>query len=148
MLWVGVRRRASCGESESRETADNSVFLRLSERASSEENLRDGSERIPESELVPLADHSVHGASGDLPETDPRNQPHQRSVFNVRPSTLAVKLQANSNRGKRNLVTFNPEVTIHLIPYEDRSSEWMQCAINRAHFRRRVQLFEELFTAL
>ena len=26
--------------------------------------------------------------------------------------------------------------------------EWMQCAIDRAHFQRRVQLLEELFTAL
>ena len=53
-------------ESECRETADNSVFLGLSERASMEENLRDVSERIPKSELVPLANHSVHGASSDL----------------------------------------------------------------------------------
>ena len=103
--------------------------------------MRDVSERIPESELVPLANHSVHGASGDLPETDPRNQSYQLSVFDFRPSTIAVR--GNSNRGERNFVTFNPEVTIHLIPYEDRSSEWMQCAINRAHFQRRVQLFEE-----
>ena len=67
-------------------------------------------------------------------------------MLNVRPSKLAVR--GDSNRGKRNLVTFNPEVTIHLIPYEDRSSEWMQCAIDRAHFQRRVQLLEERFTAL
>ena len=134
------------GESECRKTADNSVFLGLSERASSEENLRDVSERIPKSELVPLANHSVHGASSDLPEINPRDQSYQRSVLNVRPSMLAVR--GDSNRGKRNLVTFNPEVTIHLIPYEDRSSEWMQCAIDRAHFQRRVQLLEELFTAL
>ena len=134
------------GRSESWETADNSVFLGLGEGTSSEENLRDVSERVPESRMVPLANDSVHGASGDLPETDPRDKSHQRSVFNVRPSTLAVR--GKSNRGKRNFVTFNPEIVVHLIPYEDRSSEWMQYAIDRAHFRRRIQLFEELFTSL
>ena len=49
---------------------------------------------------------------------------------------------------KKNNVTFNPEVIIHLIPYEDMRSEWMQCAINICNFQRRIQLFEELFTAL
>ena len=136
----------SSGESKCGKTVSDSVFLGISERASSKENLRDESERIPKSELVPLAENSVHGASGDLSETDSRDRSYQRAVLNVRPSTLAVR--GNSHRGKRNFVTFNPDVTIHLVPYEDRSSQWMQCAIDRAHFQRRVQLFEELFTAL
>ena len=67
-------------------------------------------------------------------------------MFNVRPSTLAGR--GKGNGGKRNYVTFNPELTLHLISYEDRSSEWMQYAIDRAHFQRRIQLFEELFTSL
>ena len=96
--------------------------------------------------MVPLANDPVHGASGDLTETDQRDKSHQRSVFNVRPSTLAGR--GKGNGGKRNYVTFNPELTLHLISYEDRSSEWMQYAIDRAHFRRRIQLFEELFTSL
>ena len=53
-----------------------------------------------------------------------------------------------SEEKEKNVVTFNPEIVVHLIPYEDRSSEWMRYAIDRAHFQRRVQLFEELFTAL
>ena len=53
------------------------------------------------------------------------------------PSTLAGRRK--SDGGKRNFVTFNPEIVVHLIPYEDR---------RRAHFQRRIQLFEELFTAL
>ena len=56
--------------------------------------------------------------------------------------------QAKSGDRKRNSVTFNSEVTIHLIPYEDRKREWMQRAIDRCHFQRRIQLFEELFSAL
>ena len=134
------------GESECGESVSDSAFLGISERASSEENLRDESERVPKSELVPLAENPIHGASGDLPKTDPRDRSYQRAVLNVRPSTLTVR--GDRDRRKRNFVTFNPEVTIHLIPYEDRSSQWMQCAIDRAHFQRRVQLFEELFTAL
>ena len=57
-------------------------------------------------------------------------------------------MNLKSEHPKRNSVTFNPEVTVHLIPYEDRMSEWMQRAIDRCHFQRRIQLFEELFTAL
>ena len=84
------------GESKCGEIVSHTIFLGLSERASSEENLRDVSERIPKSELVPLANHSVHGASSDLPEINPRDQSYQRSVLNVRPSTLAVR--GNSHR--------------------------------------------------
>ena len=62
-------------------------------------------------------------------------------------SPIAVWIDGEQ-RERRKVVTFNPEVTMHLIPYEDRASEWTQYAINRAHFQRRVHLFEELFTAL
>ena len=134
------------GGYESGETVGDSVFLGLSEGTSSEKNLRDVSERIPEPKLVPLANDSVYGASGDLPETDPRDQSHQRSVSDICASTLTVR--GDGDRGKRTFVTFNPVVTVHLIPAENRKSEWNQCAINRAHFQRRIQLFEELFTAL
>ena len=34
--------------------------------------------------------------------------------------------QRKSEHPKRNSVTFNPEVTVHLIPYEDRKSEWVR----------------------
>ena len=64
----------------------------------------------------------------------------------VRSSTVAN--QRKSDHPKRNSVTFNPEVTVHLIPYEDRKSEWIQRAINRCHFQRRIQLLKELFSAL
>ena len=89
------RIEPSGGGSEHWETADNSVFLGLGEGTSSEKNMRDVSERVPESGMVPLANDSVHGASGDLPETDPRDKSHQRSVFNVRPSTFAVRGKSN-----------------------------------------------------
>ena len=49
----------------------------------------------------------------------------------VRSSTVAN--QRKSDHPKRNSVTYNPEVTVHLIPYEDRKSEWMQRAIDRCH---------------
>ena len=128
------------------ETVSNSVFLGLGERALSEKTLRDGSEAISESELVPLVDHLFLSASGDLSKTDQGDRSHQRRVSGICASPVAVR--RNGERGKRNFVTFNPEIIVHLVPYEDRTSEWMQCAIDRAHFHRRVQLFEELFTAL
>ena len=137
------RVEPSGGGCESGETADNSVFLGLGEGTSSEKNLRDVSERVPEPELVPLANDSVYGASGDLPETDPRDRSHQRSVSDICASTHAVR--GDGDRGKRTVVTV---VTVHLIPAENRKSEWNQCAIDRAHFQRRIQLFKELFTAL
>ena len=96
--------------------------------------------------MVTLAENPVYGASGNLPETNLRDKSYQRSMSDFRPSTLAGRRK--SYGGKRNSVTFNPEIVVHLIPYEDRRSEWMQYAKDRAHFRRRVQLFEELFTSL
>ena len=136
----------SGGGSECGETVSNTVFLRLGERASGKENLRDEPKRVPMSELVPLAENSVYGTSEDLSEINSRDRPRQRAVLDICPPPTAMR--GNCERGKRNFVTFNPEIVVHLIPYEDRSSPWMQCAIDRAHFRRRVQLFEELFTAL
>ena len=54
------------GKSECGESVSDSTFLRIGERTSGEENLRDESERISKSELVPLAENPIHGACGDL----------------------------------------------------------------------------------
>ena len=134
------------GESKCGEVVSDSIFLGLGERASGQENLRDESERISESGVVPLAENSIHGASGDLSKTDQGDRSHKRIVSDICPSPVTVR--RNGDRRKGNFVTFNPEIIVHLVPYEDRTSEWMQSAIDRAHFRRRIQLFEELFTAL
>ena len=130
-----------CGESVS-----DTTFFRKSERPLSEETLRDKPDRISKSELVPLADYSIHTTNSDLQETNPRDRAHRGPVSEFCPSPVAVRV--NGERRERKTVTFNPEIVIHLIPYEDRSSEWMRHAIDRAHFQRRVQLFEEVFTAL
>ena len=132
---------SECGESVS-----DTTFLRKGERPPSEETLRDKPDRISESELVPLAAYPIHTTNSDLQETNPRDRAHRGPVSDFCPSPVAVRV--DGERRKRNSVTFNPEIVIHLIPYEDRSSEWMRHAIDRAHFQRRVQLFEELFTAL
>ncbi len=47
-------------------------------------------------------------------------------------------------------VTFAPYVVVHTVPSgteEDRSSPWMQLAINRCHFQRRIQKVEILIVA-
>ena len=75
------RVEPSGGGTESGETAGDSVFFGLGEGTSDEKNLRDVSKRVSESGVVPLANDPVHGASGDLPETDQRDKSHQRSVF-------------------------------------------------------------------
>ena len=137
---------SGCGTSKCGESIGDTIFLRGSEGTLGEKTLRNKSERVPESELVSLADHLFLSTSGELSETDPGDRAHQRAVSDFCPSPIAVRI--NGERRERRVVTFNPEVTIHLIPYEDRSSQWMRYAIDRAHFQRRVQLFEELFTAL
>ena len=78
----------SGGGTESGEAVSDSVFFGLREGAFGEKNLRDKSERISESELVPLAENPVHRASGDLSKTDQGDQPHQRGVFDFCPSRL------------------------------------------------------------
>ena len=139
--------RSGCGTSECGESIGDTIFLRDGKRALSEKTLRNKSERVPESELVPLADHLFLSTSGDLSETNPGDRAHRRPVSAICPSPIAVRVNGE-RRKRKNVVTFNPEIVVHLIPYEDRSSEWMRHAIDRAHFQRRVQLFEELFTAL
>ena len=71
-----------------------------------------------------------------------------REINHINGVCLTFTVRGDGDRGKRTFVTFNPVVTVHLIPAENRKSEWNQCAINRAHFQRRIQFFEELFTAL
>ena len=86
------------GDSECGESVSDSAFLGNGESAPSEENLRDESERVPKSQLVPLAENPIYGPSGDLPKTDPRDRSYQRAVLNVRPSTLRVR--GDGDRGK------------------------------------------------
>ena len=130
-----------CGESVS-----DTTFFGESERPLSEETLRDKPDRVSKSELVPLADYSILTTNSDVQKINPRDRAHRGPVSEFCPSPVAVRV--NGKRKERKTVTFNPEIVIHLIPYEDRTSEWLQCAIDRAHFRRRIQSFEELFTAL
>ena len=138
--------RSGGGISECGASIGNTVFFRGSEGTLGEKDLRDKSERVPESELVSMVDHVFLSASGELPETNPGDRTHQWAVSDFCPSPTAVRV--DGGRKERKSVTFNPDIMIHLVPYEDRTSEWMQAAIDRAHFRRRVQFFEELFTAL
>jgi hypothetical protein len=41
-------------------------------------------------------------------------------------------------------VKFNDHVQINLIPYEERKGIWVQYAIDRAHFKRRIQYTENV----
>ena len=135
----------SSGESECRESVGDSTFLRDSERALGETHLLDEPERVSESGVGPLAEDLILTSSGDLPETDPGDRSHPGIVSNIRLSELAVR--GDRQRGSRT-VTFNPEVTVHYIPVENRQSEWMRQAIDRAHFQRRIDIIEELLTFL
>ena len=114
--------RSGCGTSECGESIGDTIFLRDGERTLSEKTLRDEPERVPESELVPLADHLFLSTSGDLSETNPGDQSHRRVVSAICPSPIAVRVDGE-RRKRKNVVTFNPEIVVHLIPYEDRSSE-------------------------
>ena len=134
------------GTTESGESVSDTTFFGESERPLSEETLRNKPDRVSKSELVPLADYSILTTNSDVQEINPRDRAHRGPVSDFCPSPVAVRI--NGERKERKTVTFNPEIIVHLVPYEDRTSEWLQCAINRAHFRRRIQLFEELFTAL
>ena len=130
-----------CGESVS-----DTTFFGESERPVSEKTLRNKPDGVSKSELVELVSYTIHKTNSDVQEINPRDRAHRGPVSDFCPSPVAVRV--NGGRKERKSVTFNPDIMIHLVPYEDRTSEWMQAAINRAHFRRRVQLFEELFTAL
>ena len=110
------------------------------------EDMRDIEERVRKSELVTMVLEPIYGAGKELSEIDKGNRARKDDMSDAFPSTTAD--QRKSEHPKRNNVIFNPEVTVHLIPNEDHKSEWMQCAIDRCHFQRRIQLFEELFTAL
>ena len=134
------------GTTESGESVSDTDFFGESERPLSEKTLRNKSERVSESELGEMVNYTIHETIGDVQEINQRDRAHRGSVSDFCPSPVAVRV--DGGRKERKSVTFNPDIMIHLVPYEDRTSEWMQAAIDRAHFRRRVQLFEELFTAL
>ena len=103
-------------------------------------------ERVPESELVTMVQEPIYRAGKDLSKPDKGDRPRKSNVSRICSSAIAS--ERKSGNRKRNSVTINSEVTVHLIPYEDRRSEWMQRAIDRCHFQRRIQLFEELYSAL
>lgn len=43
-------------------------------------------------------------------------------------------------------IQFDDNVLIFLVPYEERKGMWMQCAIDRAHFKRRIEKAEVFLT--
>ena len=100
----------SGGGTESGEAVSDSVFFGLGEGAFGEKNMRNVSERVPESGMVTLAENPVYGAVDSLPETDQGDRSHKRSMSDVCASTLAGRRK--SDGGKRIFVTFNPEVTL------------------------------------
>ena len=124
--------RSGGGASECGASIGDTVFFRGSEGALGEKDLRNKSERVPESELVSMVDHLFLSTSGELPETDPGGRAHQWAVSDFCPSPIAVRIDGEQ-RKRRKTVTFNPEVTMHLIPYEDRASEWTQSPFSEAN---------------
>lgn len=43
-------------------------------------------------------------------------------------------------------IQFDDNVLIFLVPYEERKGMWMQCSIDRAHFKRRIEKAEVFLT--
>ena len=91
------------------------VFFRKSERSLSEETLRDRADRISKSELVSMVDHLFLSTNSDLPTPNPGNRAHRGPVSEFCSSPIAVRIDGEQ-RERRKDVTFNPEVTMHLIP--------------------------------
>ena len=116
------------GLCESRQNDDGSFLFRVGERTFSKDDIRDIEERVRESKLVTMVQEPIYGAGKELSEINKGNRPRKDDMSCVFPSTTAD--QRKSEHPNRNNVTFNPEVTVHLNPYEDRRSEWMQCAID------------------
>ena len=71
-----------------------------------------------------MVQEPIYRARKKLPEINKRDRARKDDMSGVCSSTAAD--QRTSGHPKRNSVTFNPEVTVHLIPYEDRKSEWVQ----------------------
>ena len=137
---------SSGGLCESRQNDDDPFLFRIGKGTFGKEDMRDFTERVRESELVTMVQDPIYRAGKNVSKVDQGDRPRQSNMSGICLSTATE--QSKSGDRKRNSVTFDSEVTIHLIPYEDRKSEWMQRAIDRCHFQRRIQLFEELFSAL
>ena len=84
-----------------------------------------------------MVQEPIYRAGKKLSEINKRDRARKDDMSGVCSHTTAD--QRKSEHPKRNSVTFNPEVTVH----EDWKSEWIQRAIDRCHFQRRIQLFEE-----
>ena len=74
--------------------------------------------------MVTLVQEPIFRAGRKLSEINKGDRARKDDMSGVCSSTVAD--QRKSEHPKRNSVTFNPEVTVHLIPYEDRKSEWVR----------------------
>lgn len=54
----------------------------------------------------------------------------------------------NETNSIRKKVQFNNDVQIISIPYEERKGIWMQYAIDRAHFKRRIEQVEIILSPI
>nr|XP_022336212.1 formin-like protein 14 [Crassostrea virginica] len=108
---------SSRGLCESRQNDDGSFLFRVDEGTFSEENMRDIEERVRESKLVSMVQEPIYRAGKKLSEINKGERARKDDMSGVFSSTVAD--QRKKENPKRNSVTFNPEVTVHLIPYED-----------------------------
>ena len=126
---------SSGGLCESRQNDDDLFLFRIGKGAFGKEDVRDVTEQVRESELVTMVQGPIYRAGKKVSKVDKGDRPRKSNMSGICSSKATD--QPKSGHRKRNSVTFNSEVTIHLIPYEDRKSEWMQRAIDRCHFQRR-----------
>ena len=64
-------------------------------------------------------------------------------MLGVCPSAATVEGNKRGARGRS--VTFSDQIVIYPIPYEDLKSLWMEMAVDRHRFQRRIKEFERLF---
>lgn len=59
--------------------------------------------------------------------------------------SFAAAVEGKNNHSKRHSVSFSDEIVVYYISYEDRKSQWMQMALDRYRFQRRIKELERLF---
>lgn len=105
--------------------------------------MRNITKRVQESRVDSLVTEPIYRAGENVSVAGEGDRPCKSDMSSICSSAVAV--EENNNRSKRHSVSFSDEIVVYSIPNKDRKSQWMQMALDRNRFQRRISEFERLF---
>ena len=125
------------------ENGDHSCIFGSGQGTFSEEIVRNIKNGIPESGVDSVAEEFIYTARKKISGVNEGDNSCGDDMLGVCQSAAAVKGKNRGARGRS--VTFRDQLVVYPIHYEDRKSQWMEMAVDRHRFPRRIKEFEKLF---